>query len=262
MNNQPGEQTRTAWRLPETLSPQWLEAGEAKALTGATVHVWRASLDLPAASPNRCFSLLAAEERERAARFYRDEDRDRFIVARGTLRILLSRYLNVAPESITLNYNSHGKPFLADSSLHFNSTRRRELALYAFALRPVGIDVELEQATQDFESLLPQVATTRERTVLQTLPVVERHQAFLHLWTRKEALLKAVGTGFAFPPAQFSVLTQPVEMEPDLPPGFDVFRKWTAFVPESGFLATLATRAGAEVNWFQFSDDRTCWAGH
>ncbi len=255
MNNLLSEQTSSAWPLPETLLPQWREAGQAKALTGASVHVWRASLDSSAEALERCFSLLAAEERERAARFYSDADRQRFIAARGTLRILLSRYLNVAPESITLNYNSHGKPFLAGSPFHFNLTRRRELALYAFAPHPVGIDVELEQATQDFESLLSQVASTRERDVLRTLPVAERHQAFLHLWTRKEAVLKAVGTGFAFPPAQFSVLTQPAEIDPALPPEFDAVGKWTAFVPESGILATLATRAGAEVNWFQFSDD-------
>jgi 4'-phosphopantetheinyl transferase len=256
MSNQTTGQNLGGWRLPEVLSPTWQGASAAAALTGESTHVWRTSLNLPLCELEKCLLLLAADERERAARFYKDVDRNRFIAARGTLRMLLSRYLNLAPERIALRCNPHGKPLLAENSaqptLHFNLTRRQDLALYAFAWNPVGIDVELEEANTEFEQLLPHVASADEMTKLETLPDCERRQAFLHLWTRKEALLKNAGTGFSFPPSQITVLTESGEIDRNLMPGFDVFGKWIAFSPGAGFLAALTAPAIEAIKWFHW----------
>ena len=62
-----------------------------------TVDVWSGSLDQPAGVRDRLGSLLSADERERAARFRFDRDRERYVVGRGLLRSLLGRYVGVAP---------------------------------------------------------------------------------------------------------------------------------------------------------------------
>ena len=188
------------WQLPEILKPVWQDPPAHLVLTSEETHIWRATLDLPLFELGKLFSLLTADEQLRADRFYRTSDRNRFIAARGLLRMLLSRYLKIAPELISLTYNPHGKPLLAADSaqpaIQFSLTRRQDLALYAFAIgKPVGIDVEIEQSSQNIEDLIPQIASARERAIWKTFPDSVRQQAFLHLWTRKEALLKSAGTG-------------------------------------------------------------------
>src|SRR5215212_4833294 len=82
-------------------------------LPGDEVHIWRAALDLHPAAVMDLQRLLAADERERADRFYFEHDRRHFIAARGMLRLLLGRYLRTAPEQLEFTYNPYGKPDLA-----------------------------------------------------------------------------------------------------------------------------------------------------
>lgn len=248
------------WQLPEVLTPVWKTLFVPPALASEDVHIWRASLDLPLHELGKLFSLLTAEEQSRADRFYRTRDRNRFIAARGTLRSLLSGYLNLAPELLSLTCNPHGKPLLAGNSaqatLQFNLTRRQDLALYAFAIgKPVGIDVEAEQTSQQIEELIPQIASARELAMWKTLPTSARQQAFLHLWTRKEALLKSAGTGFSLPPAQITVFPSLPEIGHNLMPDFGVSWKWVAFTPGTGYLAALTTPATASLAWFDWRQE-------
>lgn len=243
------------WQLPEVLMPVWQPPPAQLVFTGEETHIWRASLNLPPFVLGTLFSVLTADEQLRADRFYRTSDRNRFIAARGILRRLLSDYLKIAPELVSLDYNPQGKPLLAanpaQSSLHFNLTRRQDLALYAFAIgKPVGIDVELEQACQNIEELIPQIASAREQAIWELLPDSVKPQAFLHLWTRKEALLKSAGTGFSLPPAQITVFTSSPEIGHNLMPDFDVSWKWVAFTPATGHLAALTAPAADSLVWF------------
>src|SRR5690242_4661519 len=77
------------------------------------VHVWRVELDIVRERVEELLNMLADDERERAARFYFEKDRYPWIVARATLRLLLSQYAKVAPESLTFALNAYGKPSLA-----------------------------------------------------------------------------------------------------------------------------------------------------
>ena len=65
------------------------------------VHLWRGRLDGVADREREVLrSVLNAEERARAARFYFERDRRRFTVARGFLRVLLGRYLRLKPAGL------------------------------------------------------------------------------------------------------------------------------------------------------------------
>lgn len=113
------------------------------------VHVWRAPLVVPESVLEQLNQLLSERETTRATSFRFAEDRGRWIVAHGVLRILLSRYLCLDPLLLHFDFTTYGKPFLAfpvlNTPLQFTLAHSREHALYAFTYsRQVGIDVSCQ----------------------------------------------------------------------------------------------------------------------
>src|SRR3982751_870639 len=102
----------------------WSEPPKSSSLQTGEVHVWRIELEQPDELLQKFRTTLHTDELERAARFHFDKHRRRFIVGRGFLRDVLSRYLNARPEALTFSYGAYGKPALAgehqDTSLRFN----------------------------------------------------------------------------------------------------------------------------------------------
>lgn len=91
-----------------------------------------------------------------------------------------------------------GQPMLSGpGGLHVSFATRGDLSLVGIATRPVGVD--LERAITPGE--IPwNVLRPDEAAVLRTLPETARTEAFLDLWTAKEAILKALGTGLRIAP--------------------------------------------------------------
>jgi 4'-phosphopantetheinyl transferase len=218
-----------------------LEAGD--------LHVIRASLERTAEVVRRLGTLLSEDERARAARFIFDRDRDRYIVGRGLLRLLLSRYLDRGPEELKFEYSRFDKPSLAGGSVHFNLSHSHALALFAFSRdAELGVDVELDDGDFSRELIAERFFSPAEVSVLRSLDAPEQPRAFLRCWTRKEAFLKARGDGLNLPLASFDVT-----LHPDAPA--ELLRtNWSAEEPsrwslrdlsdpEAGYLAALAIEA-------------------
>lgn len=165
------------------------------------VHLWRADLAAAPAGLEHLRGLLNEAEGARAARFHFEEDRRHYIAARGTLRALLGDYLGADPRGIELRYRASGKPHVSGwgIDLRFNVSHSRRCGLFAFARgRDVGVDVELgARLGDDLAALTRRVFSPRERVRWLLRPEAERRAAFLDVWTRKEALLKASGRGIA-----------------------------------------------------------------
>jgi 4'-phosphopantetheinyl transferase len=172
------------------------------------VHIWKAHLE-PTKNVLRQYArLLSDTERERATALRFEENRNRWIIARATLRQLLGHYLQTTPESIALGSHANGKPHIvAASGIEFNLSHSAELAIFAFCQQPVGIDVEKKRLIPDATELsLRYFSDDRQLLVKESNPR-ERSTAFLRCWTRKEALLKASGSGLsdlASSPTEFS----------------------------------------------------------
>ncbi len=188
-----------------TVARRWLSPPPQFNLSSDRIHVWRADLDSQAVEP--LFALLSADERQRADRFVRQVDRHSFIAARGILRQLLGRYLDLPPEQIEFGYADRGKPFLIRGvraattqenrthSLEFNVSHSGGIALYAIARnRRVGIDVESFREL-DILPLAQRFFSDREYQQLCDYPPEGQPAAFFSFWTAKEALLKATGEG-------------------------------------------------------------------
>jgi 4'-phosphopantetheinyl transferase len=156
-----------------------------------------------------CLALLDPEERARAARFKVAAPRRQFVVTRGALRLLLASHVGYEPEALTLAAGRHGKPYLvvdgAPSELAFNVSHSADRALIAIGRGPIGIDIELLGREADFDLVAKGVFTQAEQKALRQRAGAERRALFFRLWTQKEALIKAKGCGFAYPPRQFGL---------------------------------------------------------
>ncbi|RJQ44370.1 MAG: 4'-phosphopantetheinyl transferase superfamily protein [Nitrospiraceae bacterium] len=190
----------------------WLVPPGALKLYMEEVHVWRASLNLTETDAGRMQHILSPEEKERSERFHFQKDRDHFIASRGLLRMMLSRYLGMEPYALRFCTGTQGKPSLlkeiGGKEIRFSVSHSRDLALFAFT-RHMEIGVDLEYIRHDFstESIPEQVFSQNEFDVLNELPLHERQKKFFSIWVRKEALLKALGTGLSHNMNQYDVIS-------------------------------------------------------
>jgi len=185
-------------------------------LGGEDVHVWRAALARTPREVEALKGLLSEDELSRAERFHFPHDRSNFVVARGTLREILSLYLGLPPELLQFGYSAFGKPELngapAETRLRFNLSHAGGLALYAVAAgREVGVDVEVVRESVPCEELAASFFSRREVAALLALPACDRTRAFFECWTRKEAYIKAHGEGLSLPLDSFDVSLAPGE---------------------------------------------------
>lgn len=160
------------------------------------VHVWTADSDAESGHRPHRLACTTGDERERAARFHRREDGERFLFAHGTLRLVLADYLQCDPLALRFGAHANGKPFVEGADIEFNLSHSGALALIAVARgRRVGVDVEQVRPMPDLERVAGRVCTPGERATLAGLASPQRDHAFLAMWTRKEALAKATGEG-------------------------------------------------------------------
>jgi 4'-phosphopantetheinyl transferase len=193
--------------------------------------------------------ILSAEEQMRARRFFFEKDRMHFIVARGLLRVILSRYLDQEPSQLRFIYSRYGKPGLeiqsGEETLSFNMSHSSGLALYAITRnRKIGIDIECISENIPYEQIAERFFSRQENAVLRELPTGEtRDNAFFTCWTRKEAYIKARGDGLSLPLNQFDVSLSPGEPARLLNnrQNPNEVSRWSFLevIPSPGFVATL-----------------------
>ena len=192
----------------------WTAAPQTVRGSHEQVQVWRFNLDAPPEVLQRCRALLSADEVARAQRFIRERDRARFTVARGTLRLILARYLGCAPEELRFRYSAYGKPELGEphgaGPLRFNVSHSGSLALIAVGMgRAVGVDLEQVRTNVAFAQIAARTFSPGEQAALRALPRALQLAGFFNCWTRKEAYIKARGLGLALPLDQFDVSVAP-----------------------------------------------------
>lgn len=205
-------------------------------------HIWRSRLDLVESQINKFVKLLSEDEIERARRFRREQDRDRFIAARGILRTLLGQYLEIDPQEIEFSYTVKGKPYLSAEfpRLEFNVSHSNDLALYGICRdRAIGIDIEHLRPLPNACELAQRFFSDRESRELNALPREHQHLAFFQTWTCKEAYLKATGEGLA------GLEKVEVVLEKDTPPKLVLPDKNAAQQWQLCFLHPHSNYAGA-----------------
>jgi 4'-phosphopantetheinyl transferase len=163
---------------------------------------------------DRLKRVLSDSVSERARRFHFLRDATRWVMSRVVLRSILGKYLDIEPQAVGFRAGRWGKPELAppfeQDRLEFNTSHSEALGLYAVAAsRRVVVDIERLRSLPDLEAIAERTFSPAERQALGALPQADRLVAFFRCWTRKEASIKALGAGFAYPLERFTVSLNP-----------------------------------------------------
>lgn len=174
-------------------------------LNESRIDLWQFSLEH---ETHAGYQLLNADERSRADRFYFSKHKRRFTTARATLRIILARYLNTAPERLEFSYNNQGKPSVINSQkLQFNISHTGDLAIVAIGkIYPLGVDIE-HYSARPYEGIAKSLFSEQELREFKKAPLSLKPALFFHIWSQKEAFIKATGLGLSYPTKEFNVPT-------------------------------------------------------
>ncbi|MET0556485.1 MAG: 4'-phosphopantetheinyl transferase superfamily protein [Vicinamibacteria bacterium] len=157
------------------------------------VHLYWLRLDGRASAG--ALGRLSDAERRRAEAVPSAVRRARFVEARAGLRAVLARYLGCAAADVALAESPHGKPYLPRArALRFNLAHSRDRAVVAVSgNRAVGVDLERVRADVGCGALVDAFFAPAEAAAWRALPQRLRRRAFFAGWTRKEAVIKALG---------------------------------------------------------------------
>jgi len=224
------------------------------ALEPDEIHVWQSPLDLDDSATKRAEEQLSDSERARAERFHFLRDRNRYIVARGWLRVYLGDYLGIPPAAVSLDTTPVGKPRLVGEppeGLRFNIAHSEDIALFAFARNhEVGVDLEREKGHIAWRDLAERYFAPEEVAEMMSLPAAQQQTAFYRCWTCKEAYVKALGLGLQVPLDGFAVALAPDQPARLIHTSHDPQQRdrWEllCITPASGFAASLAVEGR---NW-------------
>jgi 4'-phosphopantetheinyl transferase len=138
--------------------------------------------------------FLNSNELDRAERYHKETDRNRFIICRSILKFVLAAHTKLDVKNISFAYDFNKKPYLDTCpSLSFNISHSGDFAVIAISPDKVGIDIEYISEDFAFLSILPDIFDDNEIWSIEN--AVNQKHAFYTLWTRKEAFVKALGKG-------------------------------------------------------------------
>jgi 4'-phosphopantetheinyl transferase len=215
---------------------------------GAIRVFYRRTSDVSAAAIGTMLALLSDDERSRYDALGFAADKRDYVTAHALLRLTLGACLQMSPDRLRFGADDRGKPMLllpaGKRAPSFSLSHARGLVTCAIASEGVvGVDAEPIDASFDTAVLARRFFAADEAETLDACSHDERTTRFFKLWTLKEALLKALGTGLGLPlncvsfdPRRDGIR---VTEHPPLRP-----REWTSAVMElhgSHMLAVAAT---------------------
>ena len=176
-------------------------------LKEADIALWLVDLDATSVATDdpSLTELLSEQEKEKANRFRFEHDARRYRASHTALRTLLSRETGMRAQDLQFFEGRFGKPHLnANRPLHFNMSHSGGWALIGIcASAPIGVDIEVPRPMDDLDALARRNFSPPEFAAFQAVEPARQLQRFLQCWTRKEACLKALGSGLSIEPGVF-----------------------------------------------------------
>ncbi|GAA0731487.1 hypothetical protein GCM10009430_43780 [Aquimarina litoralis] len=120
---------------------------------------------------------------------------DRYNCLLGKLMVYAGFYLFNAHKIEFKNFlkDSYGKPFIKNSNLNFNISHSGNTVVCIFSHQDIGIDIEEIQHIE--YTLFENVFSDQEMQKIEQYGVSK----FYEYWTKKEAIIKAIGKGMSIP---------------------------------------------------------------
>jgi len=158
--------------------------------------VWRVNISSNVSHLNRFANIINAEETARGKRYLHMHDRHRFIISRGALRTILSRYSGLSPAEIEFGVGENKKPFISNlkgsALLQYNVSHSGDWILIGVSNFAIGVDTEQINPSFEFRDVVKDYFSDEEISYINQDNGAEH---FFKLWTRKEALTKATAKG-------------------------------------------------------------------
>lgn len=172
-------------------------------------------------------SILDTRERQRGNAFRLRRDSARYINAHVALRQILSIQTGVSAPSLAIAEGEFGKPRLNGASpIEFSLSHSQSLAVIACSKdAALGVDVEIPRDIIGVDDLASALLTKSELSEFIAVPAEMRAFTLLTAWTRKEAILKAVGLGLQVEPRRIEAGCNPTDSSVCVPlaTGKDIF---------------------------------------
>jgi 4'-phosphopantetheinyl transferase len=155
-----------------------------------------------------CEEVLDINERKRAADLAFERLAVLYRANRGALRRVLSEFTGSTAAALEIKRSPGGKPYLANAACAFNfSDSERHWAVCMQRGNDVELGIDIEE-TRRFEhvgnGLRAALLSEDEQAAWDAAPPESAAAALAVVWTRKEALLKAIGCGLARPMRSFT----------------------------------------------------------
>jgi 4'-phosphopantetheinyl transferase len=217
------------------------------------VIVWSWSLQTGPFVGDDAQALLSDDERARQRSFVSPELRRRFGAARAGLRTLLGRHLDLDPRRLAFAANEFGKPRLAgDGQVHFNLSHCEERAVLAISdTAEVGSDLECERPIEHVDLAKRYFHPNEVAAITASRDEAEQHRAFFLVWTLKEAVVKALGTGLSTPLDSFEVAIRASTPRLAFAPEGAPQAWWLHAAMADGYCCALAVPGVGEVELIQ-----------
>ena len=213
--------------------------------------MWLESLAGDAAQLRQAGEVLSEEELDRAQRFVREVDRERYLIGHLKMREILAAYSGGGARELKFAVGEFGKPELAKGlnsrKIAFNISHSGERVLVGIVREArIGVDIEEFRPESATLEVAARFFTAKENRDLRTLSGAEQVEGFFRCWTRKEAYLKALGCGLSVSPTDCEVTLLP-DAEPKLvrrAPG-DHATEWHVFHQQQGnYIFAIAVDRG------------------
>ncbi|GAB3918939.1 4'-phosphopantetheinyl transferase family protein [Mucilaginibacter boryungensis] len=176
--------------------PNWIERPLfTDGLKTDTIYIWKGNITTLLSFYEVCSNLLNDAERAKASTYHQQAHQQRYVLQHGILRCLLSWYLGSPAANIAFTFNPNKKPYLLNSNIpcYFSLSYSGPEILIAISDRELGVDIERINQQFEYRDIAAQYFSAAEVAFINKAdsPI----EAFFLLWTRKEALLKAWGSG-------------------------------------------------------------------
>lgn len=173
---------------------EWQQNASLNLIIDSNADVWRIKIADHLSTIGQLKKLLLPDEIIRAGRYYQEKDRQRFIVSRAALRIILGKYLIQKPEDIRFEIGPNKKPFvkIAGQAINYNTSHSDEWVTIAVSKTKVGIDTEKIDRSFAYQEILADNFSADEIRFINQTESIEK---FVLLWTRKEATTKLTSQG-------------------------------------------------------------------
>lgn len=171
-------------------------------ITENSVDIWLLNIENFILTNHRDYlSILSLDEQEKYHNFKITLQRDRFLINRANLRLILAKYLSINPQEIVFNYSDKGKPSLNfnihSDKIYFNLSHKNNYTVYGIGQYNLGIDLEKIDDKVKIENIAKRFFCPQEYQHLIQLKEEDKPAYFFTLWTIKEAYLKSIGDGLS-----------------------------------------------------------------